>query len=62
MATRTWVEKVLAPGERIEGAERLRGGWTSQMRRLDVGRTDLAPEVLTAHLEGNVECLLDRFA
>ncbi|MFD4942008.1 phosphotransferase family protein [Streptomyces sp. NPDC058239] len=35
-ATRTWVEKALAPGERIEAAERLRGGWTSQMRRLDV--------------------------
>ncbi|MFF3733457.1 phosphotransferase family protein [Streptomyces sp. NPDC002476] len=35
-ATRTWVEKSLAPGERIEGVEQLRGGWTSWMRRLDV--------------------------
>ncbi|MFJ1678952.1 phosphotransferase family protein [Streptomyces sp. NPDC088251] len=35
-ATRRWVEKSLAPGERIEAVERLRGGWTSQMRRLDV--------------------------
>ncbi|WP_405687000.1 phosphotransferase family protein [Streptomyces sp. NBC_00057] len=35
-ATRTWVEKALAPGERIESVERLRGGWTSQTRRLDV--------------------------
>ncbi|MFF8916697.1 phosphotransferase family protein [Streptomyces sp. NPDC015032] len=35
-ATRRWVEKGLAPGERIEAVERLRGGWTSQMRRLDI--------------------------
>jgi aminoglycoside phosphotransferase (APT) family kinase protein len=36
-ATRAWVEKSLADGERIEGVERLRGGWTSRMRRLDIG-------------------------
>ncbi|WP_424861317.1 phosphotransferase family protein [Streptomyces sp. MMS24-I29] len=35
-ATRAWVEKSLAPGERIEAVEQLRGGWTSRMRRLDV--------------------------
>ncbi|HEV7628019.1 MAG TPA: phosphotransferase [Streptomyces sp.] len=35
-ATRSWVEKALPEGERIENAERLRGGWTSQMRRLDI--------------------------
>ncbi|HET6355631.1 aminoglycoside phosphotransferase family protein [Streptomyces sp.] len=35
-ATRTWVEKVLAEGERIESVQWLRGGWTSQMRRLYV--------------------------
>ncbi|MEU9847908.1 aminoglycoside phosphotransferase family protein [Streptomyces sp. NPDC047985] len=35
-ATRAWVEKALAPGERIKGVEQLRGGWTSWMRRLDV--------------------------
>ncbi|MFE7616301.1 phosphotransferase family protein [Streptomyces sp. NPDC057496] len=35
-ATRAWVGKQLAPGERIEGVRRLRGGWTSWMRRLDV--------------------------
>lgn len=35
-ATRVWVEKNLAPGERIEGARRLLGGWSSQMRRLDI--------------------------
>ncbi|MER5497257.1 MULTISPECIES: phosphotransferase [unclassified Streptomyces] len=35
-ATRAWVGKQLGPGERIEGVRRLRGGWTSWMRRLDV--------------------------
>ncbi|GAA2542711.1 MULTISPECIES: phosphotransferase family protein [Streptomyces] len=35
-ATRAWVEKGLSEGERIERAVRLRGGWTSEMRRLDV--------------------------
>lgn len=34
--TRAWVEKELSAGERIEGVVRLRGGWTSQVRRLDV--------------------------
>ncbi|MEU8825455.1 aminoglycoside phosphotransferase family protein [Streptomyces sp. NPDC048636] len=44
-ATRAWAEKRLADEERIEAAERLRGGWTSEMRRLRVvgpgGRRDL---------------------
>jgi len=35
-ATRIWVETILPEGERIAGVGRLRGGWTSQMRRLDV--------------------------
>lgn len=35
-ATRRWVERSLRPGHRIIGAEQLRGGWTSRMRRLDV--------------------------
>ncbi|WP_206313685.1 phosphotransferase family protein [Streptomyces coryli] len=35
-ATRAWVEKGLAEGERIEAVARLRGGWTSEMRRVDV--------------------------
>ncbi|MFD6230252.1 phosphotransferase family protein [Streptomyces sp. NPDC060232] len=35
-ATRAWVERGLADGERIEQVVRLRGGWTSQMRRLDL--------------------------
>ncbi|MEV7420990.1 aminoglycoside phosphotransferase family protein [Streptomyces sp. NPDC089919] len=35
-ATRAWVERGLAPGERITAAERLRGGVTSEMRRLEV--------------------------
>ncbi|MFJ6785500.1 phosphotransferase family protein [Streptomyces yangpuensis] len=34
-ATRSWVEKGLG-AERIERVVRLRGGWTSQMRRLDL--------------------------
>lgn len=39
-ATRSWVEKGLPATERIEQAVRLRGGWTSQMRRLDLGGPD----------------------
>ncbi|WP_079132099.1 phosphotransferase family protein [Streptomyces nanshensis] len=35
-ATRAWVEKELPEGEHVENAVRLRGGWTSQMRRLDL--------------------------
>ncbi|BFO18803.1 hypothetical protein SHKM778_51910 [Streptomyces sp. KM77-8] len=35
--TRVWVEKQLSPGERVEAVTRLRGGWTSEIRRLDVG-------------------------
>ncbi|CAM5545621.1 phosphotransferase family protein [Streptomyces avidinii] len=34
--TRSWVEKGLPGAERIDRAVRLRGGWTSQMRRLDL--------------------------
>ncbi|WP_406260819.1 aminoglycoside phosphotransferase family protein [Actinacidiphila glaucinigra] len=35
-ATRAWVHRHLLEGERVDSAERLRGGWTSQMRRLRV--------------------------
>ncbi|MFD8983444.1 phosphotransferase family protein [Streptomyces sp. NPDC059564] len=35
-ATRSWVEKGLSDAERIENVVRLRGGWTSEMRRLDL--------------------------
>lgn len=35
-ATRSWVEKGLSEAERIESVVRLRGGWTSEMRRLDL--------------------------
>ncbi|MEU0075021.1 phosphotransferase [Streptomyces sp. NPDC006332] len=35
-ATRSWVEKGLSEAERIERVVRLRGGWTSEMRRLDL--------------------------
>lgn len=35
-ATRSWVERGLTGGERVERAVALRGGWTSQMRRLDL--------------------------
>ncbi|GAA2266082.1 hypothetical protein GCM10010232_68010 [Streptomyces amakusaensis] len=34
--TRAWVEQSFRPGDRIRAVEKLRGGWTSQMRRLDV--------------------------
>ncbi|MEC4570363.1 phosphotransferase family protein [Streptomyces virginiae] len=39
-ATRSWVEQKLAAGERIEQVVRLRGGWTSRMRRLDLAGPD----------------------
>ncbi|MFE0583341.1 phosphotransferase family protein [Streptomyces sp. NPDC058874] len=35
-ATRAWVEKGLTEAERIEDVSRFRGGWTSEMRRLDI--------------------------
>ncbi|MFI8437800.1 phosphotransferase family protein [Streptomyces sp. NPDC079020] len=35
-ATRSWVERGLSEAERIEKVVRLRGGWTSEMRRLDL--------------------------
>ncbi|WP_326700665.1 phosphotransferase [Streptomyces sp. NBC_01754] len=35
-ATRSWVEKELSGAERVEEVTRLRGGWTSDMRRLDI--------------------------
>ncbi|WP_406358592.1 phosphotransferase family protein [Streptomyces sp. NBC_00658] len=38
--TRTWVEKGLREGDRIRAVEPLRGGWTSQMRRLDIEGRD----------------------
>ena len=34
--TRVWVERSLRPGDRVRTVAALRGGWTSQMRRLDV--------------------------
>ncbi|MFD7668495.1 phosphotransferase family protein [Streptomyces sp. NPDC059788] len=38
--TRAWVEKQVGGGCRVEAAERLRGGWTSRMRRLRVSGPD----------------------
>ncbi|WP_431955116.1 phosphotransferase family protein [Actinacidiphila sp. bgisy167] len=35
-ATRAWVHRHLSEGERVESTQWLRGGWTSQMRRLEV--------------------------
>jgi aminoglycoside phosphotransferase (APT) family kinase protein len=35
-ATRAWVEKGLFDAEHIEEVARLRGGWTSEMRRLGI--------------------------
>ncbi|MEU1819393.1 aminoglycoside phosphotransferase family protein [Streptomyces roseifaciens] len=37
--TRLWVEQSLPPGDRIRAVATLRGGWTSEMRRLEVGGT-----------------------
>ncbi len=34
--TRAWVDRWLPAGQHVAGAERLRGGWTSEMRRLRV--------------------------
>ncbi|MFF3721523.1 phosphotransferase family protein [Streptomyces erythrochromogenes] len=39
-ATRSWVEEGLSGAERIDRVVRLRGGWTSQMRRLDLCGAD----------------------
>ncbi|MFE2293290.1 phosphotransferase family protein [Streptomyces sp. NPDC059452] len=39
-ATRSWVEKVLPGAERVDEVVRLRGGWTSEMRRLDLRGPD----------------------
>ncbi|MFE7460407.1 phosphotransferase family protein [Streptomyces sp. NPDC057554] len=39
-ATRSWVEKALPGAERVEEVVRLRGGWTSEMRRLDLRGPD----------------------
>lgn len=60
-ATRSWVEKGLRERESIERVTRLRGGWTSEMRRLDIAgprgrravvlRSFVAPFFL-AHAEG----------
>ncbi|MCP3802931.1 aminoglycoside phosphotransferase family protein [Allokutzneria sp. A3M-2-11 16] len=36
MNTHRWVERNLAPGDRIRGVAALRGGWTSRMWRLDI--------------------------
>ncbi|MCX5382715.1 phosphotransferase family protein [Streptomyces sp. NBC_00083] len=36
-ATRRWVEQSMGAGATVEGAVALRGGWTSEMRRLRIG-------------------------
>jgi aminoglycoside phosphotransferase (APT) family kinase protein len=60
-ATRSWVEKGLLASERVEDVVRLRGGWTSEMRRLDIsgpgGRRSLVlrsfiKEFYVQHAEG----------
>ncbi|MFJ8857932.1 phosphotransferase family protein [Streptomyces sp. NPDC102451] len=38
--TRTWVEEQVGDGSPVDAAERLRGGWTSEMRRLRLGGPD----------------------
>jgi aminoglycoside phosphotransferase (APT) family kinase protein len=37
--TRAWVEGRVGGGRRIDAVERLRGGWTSEMRRLNISGT-----------------------
>lgn len=37
--TRAWVEELAGAGSRVDAVERLRGGWTSEMRRLRVSGT-----------------------
>ncbi|ALP00113.1 aminoglycoside phosphotransferase [Streptomyces hygroscopicus subsp. limoneus] len=66
-ATRSWVEKELSTAERIEKVERLRGGWTSEMRRLDVcgpdGRRSLVlRSFVKAFFVRHAEGLLNREA
>ncbi|MEU4098235.1 phosphotransferase [Streptomyces sp. NPDC026673] len=66
-ATRAWVRRHLRDGERIESAERLLGGWTSQMRRLRVvGRDGERQLVLRSFVAPfylrHAEGLLDREA
>ncbi|WP_063726755.1 phosphotransferase family protein [Streptomyces sp. RTd22] len=36
VGTRAWVEQRVGGGHRVDGVERLRGGWTSEMRRLRI--------------------------
>ncbi|MER6915138.1 phosphotransferase [Streptomyces sp. NPDC000594] len=51
-ATREWAASHLGDGERIASAVRLRGGWTSVMRRLDLeGPHDPAPLVLRSFVK-----------
>ncbi|MGW1883132.1 phosphotransferase family protein [Streptomyces sp. NPDC001970] len=38
--TRAWVEKTLPAGASLDAVERLRGGWTSEMRRLHISVPD----------------------
>ncbi|MFI8091259.1 phosphotransferase family protein [Streptomyces sp. NPDC086080] len=65
--TRAWVERELAAGERVEGVSVLRGGWTSQMRRLDLrgprGRRSLVlRSFVTPFFVRHAEGLLSREA
>lgn len=41
-ATSAWVHEHLLPGERIAGVARLYGGWTAEIRRLDISGPDTA--------------------
>ncbi|WP_408022699.1 phosphotransferase family protein [Streptacidiphilus fuscans] len=67
-ATRSWVERRLAAGERIAEVTRLRGGWTSEMRRLDVagkdgsGRTLVLRSFVTPFYRLHADGLLSREA
>ncbi|MFF3611425.1 phosphotransferase family protein [Streptomyces sp. NPDC002580] len=51
-ATRAWVERELSEAERVTAVTRLRGGWTSEMRRLDIdGPAGQRPLVLRSFVE-----------
>ncbi|MGW3365270.1 phosphotransferase family protein [Streptosporangium canum] len=65
--TRAWVEKGLPEGDRVEHVERLRGGWTSEMRRLRIvgprgGRSLVLRSFVKPFFRKHAEGLLTREA
>ncbi|NUR87873.1 MAG: aminoglycoside phosphotransferase family protein [Nonomuraea sp.] len=62
--TLAWVEKHLPDGDRIDRVERLRGGWTSEMRRLHItgGRSLVLRSFVKPFYRRHAEGLLTREA